>query len=325
MKIGIFGTGAYGLALASVIINNRLEVEMWTAFEEEKEKLQITRKNDLLLPNYILPTNVKITTSVEECMKDKDLIIIAIPVAFIDKLCSQIRNYITDNQHICVASKGIEQSTGLFVYDIIKKHINTEKIAIISGPSFAKDMIEKKPMGLSLATTSLETKDLVNKILANDYIKLRYTDDIIGVEICGSIKNVIAIAAGMIDGLDTNSSTKAMLITESIHDIEEIIRVFNGKEDTVLSYAGFGDLLLTCTSNNSRNYTLGKMIGQGVDENIINKYLRENTVEGYYTLESIYELLHDKKVTVPIIDLIHNIVKKKDNPSSLLTFLIEKE
>lgn len=324
MKVGIFGTGAYGMALASVLVDNNVEVTMWTKFENEKQQLEQTRMNESLLPNYILSDTIKLTTSIEECCMDKDLLMIVIPAAFVDELCSKLKNYVKPEQHICIASKGIEQKTGLFIHNIVQKYISTNKIAVISGPSFANDMITKKPIGLSLATTNEETKEIISNCFSNYYLKLRHTNDIVGTEICGSIKNVIALASGMLDGLDTNDSTRAMLITEAIHDIEEIIRVFNGNPKTVLSFAGVGDLLLTCTSNKSRNFSFGQIVGKGLSKSEIEKYLENTTVEGYYTLESIYQLLKDKSVNVPIIDLIYNIIKNGEKPEKLLTFLVGK-
>lgn len=324
MKVGLFGTGAYGMALASVLVDNNVEVTMWTKFIEEKEQLEQTRKNENLIPGYTLSEIIKLTTSVEECVKDKDLLLIAIPAAFVDGLCNELKLYINENQNICIATKGIEQKTGLFIHDIVRKYIDTDKIAVISGPSFAKDVVTKKPIGLSLATTNEETKEVVKKALCNNYLKLRHTDDIVGTEICGSIKNVIALASGMLDGLGANDSTRAMLITEALHDIEEIIKAFNGNPKTVLSFAGFGDLLLTCTSSKSRNFSFGQLIGKGMSKEKIEDYLNRTTIEGYYTLESIYQLLNDKKVNIPIIDLIYDIIKNGKDANELLTFLVEK-
>ena len=323
MKIGLFGTGAYGMALSSILVYNNCEVTMWTKFEEEKTNLEETRKNELLIPNFELDKNIKITTSVEECLKDKDLLIIAIPAAFVDSLCVEMEPYIKNNQ-ILIATKGIEQKTGLFIHEIVKKHLNTTNIAVISGPTFAIDLVSKMPAGLSLASKSSDTIELVKKALQNEYIKLRETDDIVGVEICGSIKNVIALAAGMLEGLKANDSTKAMLIAEACNDLGQILNAFDGEKKTVISFAGIGDLLLTCTSVKSRNYSFGKMIGEKKSKEEIDEYLKKTTVEGYYTLESIYQLLNDKKVSIPIIDLIYDIIVRGKDPENLLSFLVYK-
>lgn len=324
MKIGLLGTGAYGMALSSILIDSKCEVIMWTRFKEEKELLEKTRENEKLLPGFKLSYQIKLTTNIEECIRDKDLLIIAIPAAFIDSLAYEMKPYVKDN-HILIATKGIEQETGLFINEILEKHLNTKNIAVISGPSFAIDIIKKKPIGLSLASKSEKTLKLVQDAFNCNYVKLRETDDIIGVEISGSIKNVIALASGMLAGLGTNDSTTAMLLTEAIHDMKEIIEAFDGDKKTVLSFAGFGDLLLTCTSTKSRNYTFGKMIGECRPKEEIRKYAKNTTIEGLYTLKSIYKLLKNKKISIPIIDIIYDIIVEEQDPQKLLTFLVEKK
>ena len=324
MKIGIFGTGAYGMALASILSENKYDITMWTKFKEEKDLLIKDRGNQKLLPGFFLDNNIKITNNINECAKDKDLLVIAIPAAFVTDLCSELSYVVDKDVNICIASKGIEQNSGLFVHQIVGNYIDSENIAVISGPSFAVDVVTKKPIGLTLATTSINAKNVVNKAFRNDYVKLRHTNDIIGTEICGSIKNVIALASGILGGLNASDSTRAMFITESIHDIEEIIDAFDGDRRTVLSFAGFGDLLLTCTSTTSRNYSYGKLVGERKSKEELDNYVKNTTVEGYYTLESIYQLLNDKNVSIPVINLIYSIIKEGANPNELLTFLVTK-
>lgn len=323
MKIGIFGCGAYGMALSSILIENKCQITMWTKFEEEKKQLEKTRCNEKLLPNFTLSDTIKITTDIKECIENKDLLIVAIPAAHVDTLAIEMKPYIKNN-HILIATKGIEQDTGLFINQILEKYLDTKNIAVISGPTFAVDLITKMPAGLAVASKKKETIKRSKKALQNKYIKLRETNDIIGVEICGSIKNVIALSSGMLAGLGANDSTTAMLLTEAIHDMKEIIDAFKGDKKTVLSFAGFGDLILTCTSTKSRNYSFGKLIGEGSSKEEKENYLKNTTVEGYYTLESIYKLLKNKKVSIPIIDLIYDIAVEGEDPKKLLTFLVEK-
>ncbi len=323
MKIGLFGAGAYGMALSSILVHNRHEVTMWTKHDASSDLLMKTRKNEKLLPGFKIDDEVKITTNIEECAKDKDLLIIAIPAAFVDSICVEMKPYINGN-HILIATKGIEQGTGLFMDQVVSKHLNTKNIAVISGPSFAADLITKMPAGLSIASRTPETILLARQALQNSYIKLRDTNDITGVEICGSIKNVIALSAGMLAGLKANESTKAMLIAEAMHDMEAILDAFECNKRTVLSFAGIGDLLLTCTSTKSRNFSFGKMIGEKKSKEEIDEYLGNTTVEGYYTLESIYQLLKDKEVSIPIIDLIYEIAVRGKDPDLLLAFLVYK-
>ena len=323
MKIGIFGCGAYGMALSSILIENKCQITMWTKFVEEKEQLEKNRCNEKLLPNFKLSDTIKITTDVKECIENKDLLIVAIPAAHVDTLAIEMKPYIKNN-HILIATKGIEQDTGLFINQILEKYLDTKNIAVISGPTFAVDLITKMPAGLAVASKKKETIKRAKKALQNKYIKLRETSDVIGIEICGAIKNVIALSSGMLAGLGANDSTTAMLLTEAIHDMKEIIDAFKGDKKTVLSFAGFGDLILTCTSTKSRNYSFGKLIGEGSSKEEIEQYLKNTTVEGYYTLESIYKLLKNKKVLIPIIDLIYDIAVEGEDPKKLLTFLVEK-
>ena len=268
MKVGIFGCGAYGLALSSILDENNCELIMWTKFAEEKENLEKQRKNETLLPNYILPNKVKLTTNVAECIKDSDLLIIAIPTAFVSGLTKEMAPYIK-NHHILIASKGIEKRNGQLISEILEENLDTSNIAVISGPTFAKDLISKMPAGLTLASKSKETMKIVNAALQNKYLKLRCTDDIIGVEICGAIKNVIAISSGILSGLGANESSTAMLLTEAAYDMQSILKALGGEKSTILSYAGFGDLLMTCTSKKSRNYNYGILVGKKVPTNVL--------------------------------------------------------
>ena len=323
MKIGLFGCGAYGIAISSILSDNKCDITMWTKFEAEKESLEKTRVNERLMPNYKIPEDVKFTTSVKECIKDKDLLIIAIPAAFVDDLAKAMKPYIKDN-HILIATKGIEQDTGLFINQILEKYLDTTNIAVMSGPSFAVDIITRMPAGLSLASKKIKTRELAKAALQNKNIKLRETRDVIGVEICGSIKNVTALSAGMLDGMKANDSTKAMFLTEAMHDMEEILESFGAMRRTVTSFSGIGDLFLTCTSTKSRNFSFGKLIGEKRSKEELDEYLKNTTVEGFYTLESIYKLLKNKKVSIPIIDLIYDIAVEGKDPEELLTFLVEK-
>lgn len=323
MKVGLFGCGAYGMALSSILIENNCDVTMWTKFQWEKEQLQETRQNEKLIPNFKISDKIKLTTSVETCINGQDLLIIAIPAAFVDELAIEMKPYIKNN-HIIIATKGIEQDTGLFINQILEKYLDTKNIGVISGPSFAIDLVSKMPAGLTLASKKKKTRELAKRALQNRYIKLRETTDVIGVEICGSIKNVIALSSGMLEGMKANESTKAMLITEAMRDMQEILFAFGAKRRTVDTFAGIGDLLLTCTSTKSRNYSFGKLLGEKRSKEEIQEYLSKTTVEGFYTLESIYKLLKHKRVTIPIIDLIYDIAVEGLEPEALLTFLVEK-
>lgn len=323
MKITILGTGAYGLALSFMFHKNNHTITMWTKFEAECNLLKNTRENPTLLPGIKVPEEIIFTTNLIEAVKDADIILIAVPAKFVDDLCLKLQGIVAKNTILLIGSKGIEQDTCRFVSDVVEHYLSNE-IAVISGPSFAIDIANNVPIGLTLASRHQDTCSIVKQALENDRLKLRPTDDIIGVEICGAIKNVIAIASGMLDGMQLPISTKAMFITESLHDIKSLINALDGNGKTILSFAGFGDLLLTCTSEKSRNFSFGKLIGSGASREELDRYLQNTTVEGLYTLQSIYQLLRNKQVDMPIIDLIYDIVNHRKQPEALLTFLIEK-
>lgn len=324
MKVAILGTGAYGLALAISFFKNTQNIMMWTKLDSELEELTKYGTNKRVLSDTVMPKEIKYTNSMKECVKDAELIVIAVPAQYVDNVSKELKKYYKD-QHVCIASKGIEQDTCLFVNDVFDKYIKTDKFAIISGPSFAIDIVKEVPIGLSLGTKNKETEKIMKKLLQNNYLKLRTTDDILGIEICGSIKNVIAIAAGMLDGMGLPESTQAMFITESLHDIKELIKALGGNGKTILSFAGFGDLLLTSTSYKSRNFTFGKMLGEKRDPKEIEDYMNNTTIEGLYTLKSIYKLINDRKVDIPIIDLIYDIIFNDVDPINLQSFLVNKK
>lgn len=323
MKISILGTGAFGMALASIFYNNKCNIKMWTNSEDEKDMLIKNRKSDKI--NYNIPSDIIISTDMKEVVLNTDIIVVAVPAKFVGSTSKELNKYFKSNQVICIASKGIEQNSCLFLYDIIRNNIDTLNIGVISGGTFAEDIINNVPIGFSLASRSNYTRNIITKAMANDYVKIRHTRDIIGTEICGSIKNVIAIASGMLDGMGYPISTSTMFITESLHDIKALIKTLGGNKKTILSFAGFGDILLTCTSTKSRNYTLGKLIGEGKSKEEINNYIKNTTIEGLYTLYSIKKLLRNKKIKMPIINLIYDIIVNEKEPSNLTKFLIEKE
>ena len=323
MKISILGTGAFGMALASVFHDNKCSIKMWTNNEDEMNMLLSKRKSDKI--DYDIPSDIVISTDMEEVVNDTDIIVMAVPAKYVGDTSKVLNKYYKKSQVICIASKGIEQNSCLFLYDVIRNNINTPNIGVISGGTFAVDIIKKVPIGFSLASRSNYSKEIIAKAMENDYVKLRHTRDIIGTEICGSIKNVIAIAAGMLDGMGYPISTSTMFITESLHDIKALIKTLGGDKNTILSFAGFGDILLTCTSVKSRNYTLGRLIGEGKSKEEVDKYIESTTIEGLYTLCSIKKLLRNKKIKMPIINLIYDIIVNEKEPSNLAKFLIEKE
>lgn len=322
MKVAILGCGAYGLALASILVKNKVVVTMWSYSNEEKEILTKSRKSNKL-ENYKIPECINFSTDMNEVVKDCNLIVIAVPTFSFESTVIKLKECIDKRQPVLIATKGIQQDTCLFLHDVFKKHCKN-KIAVISGPSFAVDIVKEVPIGLSLATKYNSVDIVVRKCFENELTKFRRTNDIIGVEVCGSIKNVMAIASGMLEGMNASPSTKALFLTESMNDIKELLFALGGKKKTILSFAGFGDILMTSTSPSSRNFSFGRLIGEGKSKQVINNYLKETTVEGMYTLQSIHKLVRKRNVKMPIINLIYDIINGKKEKEEILKFLIRK-
>lgn len=322
-EISIIGTGAYGLAIGIALLKKNKHIKMWVESEERADFLNKNKKNSGILPNIEIPEEIEFSNDYEYVIKNSKIIFIASSAKFVNPITKNLSKYNLSGKHFCILSKGIEQNTCEFVTEVFKRNIKTKNLSVISGPSFAIDLANNQPIGLSIASKNKETMKLVKKCLENDTLKLRTTTDVIGVELCGSIKNVIAIAAGILDGLGFTESTRSFLITESLHDIQSLIYGLNGNKKTILSFAGVGDLLLTATSTKSRNYSYGILIGQKKIKEA-EEYVTNTTVEGYYTLKSIYTLVRRKKIDMPIINLIYQIIINKKEPEKLAEFLIKK-
>ena len=322
MNIGILGPGAYGLALANIIVRNNHNVTMWSFDSKEKKELTTTRKSPKL-KDYIIPQNINITNDMEETVKNKDLVIIAVPAFSFETTIKSMKKYINKKTPVVIATKGIQNDTCLFLHEVFENNLSN-KLGIISGPTFADDMVKNIPIGLTIATKHVDVEKKVRRCFQNELTKFRRTEDIIGVEVCASVKNVMAIASGMLEGMNALPSTKALFLTEITNDIKELITKLGGNDKTILSFAGIGDIIMTCTSTTSRNYSFGVLLGKGASKNEIDEYLKNTTVEGMYTLQSIYKLIHKKRIKMPIINLIKDITEGKKEKEDLLKFLITK-
>lgn len=324
MNITILGAGAYALSLAVKFNKNKNKVIIWSKVKEEIDVLSKTKMNEKALPNFKMPSNIVYTTNTKKAIEGSDIVVLAVATKFLPNVCEEVKPYIND-KHIVIASKGINREYNMFASMIVKKILKTNKLCTISGPSFANDMARDELIGLSLATTNNKTKDVVLKALSSSTLKLRVTKDFVGVELCGTLKNVIAVISGMLDGMNVSESTKAMFLTESINDVKNLIKKLGGNERTITSFAGFGDILLTSTSKTSRNYTYGKMLGSEKSKQELDNYLKNNTVEGVYTLESVYGLLKSKRVKMPFIDFSYDVLSGACKTTDIFNFLMEKK
>lgn len=321
----MIGTGAYSIAIAMQLAkkeNN--EIVLWSENKELVKEANKYKTVKSIFKDLVLPNNIRITNSYEDALDKSKLIFLITSAKYIQNVCKEILPYYK-NTPICIASKGIDKNTLSPLSTLVRNTLKTKNISVISGPTFAIDLINNEPAALAIAGLNKKCINLVKEVLVNDTLKLRKSSDIIGIQLCGSIKNIVAIAAGILKGLGYQESTQAFLINESLHDMKNIIHALGGKRKTILSFSGIGDLLLTCSSIKSRNYSFGYVIGESRDPKKILEYLNNNTVEGYYTLNSIYNMLKKKGIDIPLITLIHNIVSNNEDPNELAKFLITKD
>ena len=305
MNITILGSGAFGIALANCFSNNNITI--WSKFQEEINNLKNKYKN------------FTFTTNIKESIEKSNIIIIAIPIEFIQETIKNIKPYYK-NQIILIASKGIETKTSKFAYQILEETLPNIPYGILSGGTFAKDMMENKIMGITLATTSKEVITL-KKHLNNNNLKIEITNDIIGTSICGAIKNIIAIGFGILDGANYPESSKFLYLTESIIEIKNLIKKLGGNSNTIFTYAGLDDIMMTSTSQKSRNYTLGTMIGKELSQEKIEEYKQKTTIEGLKTTLATTKLLKEKNIKSPIINTIYKILYNNKSPQELIIYL----
>ncbi len=322
MNINIIGTGIFSLALALNIADNLHSINMWSENEELVTNFNQTHELPSLTTNPI-PSNITLTNDISESISNSDLIIIATSAKYVRPTLENLKLFYT-GAPICIASKGIENDTGLFLSEVIADILQTEKIAVISGPTFAIDLINKQPSALTLATLTPEIAPIITKALENKNLKLKTISDIKGTQALGSIKNVFAIASGILTGLNFPESTLAFYLTEVINALRHLLTNLKLNPDVVLSYAGIGDLLLTCTSPKSRNFKYGELIGEKKSPQELAEYLTHNTTEGYYTLLSMKKFLQKNNTHLPLIDIIYDIVINHQNPDTLTKFLLTK-
>ena len=318
MKITVLGAGAYGVALAT-ILNEKNDVTVYSVIKSEIDSLTETYRNEKLFPNIEISRKIKFTNNIDEALKDTSFIVIAIPTNYLSDTVNLLNNKINKDINICIASKGINNKECKFAYDIVHDILKTDNISVLAGPSFAIDTIKKENIILSLAGNNI--KNL--KKFFPSFIKIETTSDIIGVELCGTLKNIFAISCGILDGMNTSESTKSSYLTKIINETMNIICKFNGLKETILLSCGVGDIILTCSSKKSRNFSLGYLIGSKSDKDKIEDYLKNTTVEGLDAIISIKKVFEEKNIKSEIIDLIYDIILNNDDPKKLLNYIVK--
>ena len=324
--IGILGSGAWGTALAC-ILNKKTNISLWTYEKETARQINKHKNNKTYLPGIKIPNNVRATNNLEE-LKTCKFIFICIPSQFIKKIILEFKKFYKKEMIIVVCSKGIEKNSKDLISEVIKKIIPKSKIAVLSGPSFAIEVAKKKPTAVTIASKNNKNAKKLAKLVNSKTFRCYYTNDIIGVQLGGVIKNILAIASGIIESQKLGASARAALMTRGLAEMMKIGVAFGAKESTFYGLSGLGDLMLTCNSELSRNFVTGLLIGKGKKIKEIIKS-KKTISEGIINSKTIFNLSKKKKIEMPVCESVYKIlyknVKIKETIEKILSRNIKKE
>lgn len=319
-KVTVLGSGAWGIGLAMTALDSGNTVTLWSPFEEEVNLLKTKRENEKLLKGVVIPEEIEITTDLS-CAQDSDITIIAAPSTAVASVAEKLSAYKNTGIIVNVA-KGFEKGTLRRLSQVIAEKLPDSEIVVLSGPSHAEEVARKMPTSLVAASKSEASAEVVQDVLSNQYFRIYTSTDVIGVELGGAMKNVIAICAGISDGLGLGDNTKAALITRGLAEMCRLGLRMGANDRTLAGLAGIGDLVVTCTSQHSRNNRFGNKVGSGVP---VQQALEEvGTVEGYYAALMAYELGKKYMVELPIIEECYGVLYEGKNVADVVENLMRR-
>lgn len=306
-KVSVLGAGSWGIALANVLASNGHDVTVWSALKDEIEMLNENREHLTKLPGVKLPEAMIFTDSLEEAMKEKVLLVMAVPSSFVRKTASQMKEFYSSGQVIVNVAKGIEEATLMTMSEVISDEIKDAKIAVLSGPSHAEEVGRAIPTTIVAGAAKKETAEFVQNIFMNDVFRVYTSPDVTGIEVGAALKNVVALAAGIADGLGYGDNTKAALITRGMAEITRLGVAMGGDAETFYGLSGIGDLIVTCASMHSRNRRAGILIGQGktMDEAMAEVKM---VVEGVFSAKAAMKLARKYNVSMPIVESVNAVL-----------------
>ena len=307
VKIGILGAGSWGLGLAMLLNNNGHEVTVWSVFPDEIKELDETRENKRCLPGVIFPEHIKFNADTEYVVKNSDVLILAVASPYTRSTAKLIAPFVKEGQYIVNVGKGIEEHTLKTLCEVTKDEIPQAVIAVLSGPSHAEEVSRELPTTVVVGAETEETAIYLQKIFMNDVFRVYTSPDIKGIELGGSLKNVIALAAGVADGLGYGDNTKAALITRGIAEITRLGIKMGGKLESFTGLTGIGDLIVTCASKHSRNRKAGVLIGEGMTMEEAMAEVKM-VVEGVYSAKAARELAEKYEVSMPIVEKVNQVL-----------------
>lgn len=320
-RITIFGSGGFGLALAVLCHTNGHEVTVWSKFQDEIDVILRTGELKAKLPGVFIPKEIKLTTDIS-CVKDAEIVLIGIPTSFVREVCMEAAPYVSKDTIIVNTSKGLEEGSLKRMSEVVGECFPNNKIVVLTGPSHAEEVARGIPTAVVAACKDMDTATYVQEVFSGKTFRIYINDDVIGSEIGGSLKNVIALACGVVDGMGCGDNTKAALMTRGIREICDLGLALGADRETFGGLSGIGDLIVTCTSMHSRNRRAGIMIGEGTPPEIAVK--KVGTVEGYFCTKTAYELCKKMNIEMPITEALWKVLFAGYSPVDAIKELMSR-
>ncbi|MBI4548349.1 MAG: NAD(P)H-dependent glycerol-3-phosphate dehydrogenase [Ignavibacteriae bacterium] len=316
MRIAVLGAGSWGTTLAILLSYNVHQVTLWSHREEHTYDLNTKRENVKLLPGVSIPEDIEITSNLDLAISDKEMVVTAIPAQFLRSIVKRVRNHDFRNVVIVNVAKGIENDSLMTMSEVlfdVLPSVKRDNLVTLSGPSFAEEVSRQIPTAVVAASASPKTARLIQQTFMTPYFRVYSSNDVRGVELAGSIKNVIAIGAGIADGAGFGDNTKAAIMTRATAEIARLGQVMGADPRTFAGLSGIGDLIATCMSRHSRNRHVGEEIGRGRK---LNEVLLEMIMvaEGVATTRSVHDLAKDNHVEMPIVNEVYQVLYENKDP-----------
>jgi len=325
MKITVLSSGSWGTALAKTLCDNNHEVHLWSRSQEYSDAMEEKRENFRYLPGFALPDSLHLTADLAKAIENTDLIVTSTPTQYVRHSLEMLKEHKT-KAPICNVSKGIEVSSLKRISEITSEILGeSHPFCVLVGPSHAEELIKNMPTAVVVSSQFNYLAKMVQNAFMNQNFRVYTSSDLVGVELGGALKNIFAIAAGVIDGLGLGDNTKAALMTRGNVEMARLGRALGGFEETFNGLSGIGDLIVTCTSKHSRNRSVGEMLGKGLSMDDIKAKLGHSVAEGVATTKSAYQLAQQHKVEVPIIEQCYQVLYEDRSAAEAINYLMTRD
>lgn len=323
IKVGVIGAGAWGTALAQAQAVEGRDVVLWAREKDVVTSVNNLHENTVFLPTVELSPNITATDVLDEAIH-ADVILMVTPAQYLRASLEAMKDVLAGGaKPLVICSKGIEISTGKLLSHVVEEVVPDAKYAILTGPTFASEISRGMPSAATLAAKNLETANSIQEMLSSKSLRLYSSEDLIGTQIGGAVKNVIAIACGAIDGLELGESARAALITRGLAEMSRLTKAMGGHKETLMGMCGIGDMMLTCNSMQSRNFSLGVMLGQGRSlDDILSS--RHSVTEGVYTAEALMALAKKNAIEMPISEAVYRCLQGETTIKEAVSYMLDR-